>query len=129
MMSSVFHDAIVVTTWSRIAVEEAHAKAVDLGLPVTNIVDAPVNGYASFVVVPHGSKFGWPEEKTQTAARYAFKEWLRDRWRQSCDFQDRTAPSSFPEFVHVVFGSEYEGENGEGYADIVDTQPDKDSPR
>jgi hypothetical protein len=72
------HDAIVVTSSDRDLLKKAYDKAVLCACAVTDIVASPVNGYATFCVVPDGSKEGWPDSDTGYDARETFIAWLRD---------------------------------------------------
>lgn len=74
------HHAIIVTTkyGGREAIVPAHLKAIDLFDPrqVSEIAEAPVNGYYSFCIFPDGSKEGWDDSDTGDRARDAMVEWL-----------------------------------------------------
>lgn len=70
------HHAIVVT-----ALDDWLAPAQDaatiVGCVVTPITASRANGYASFLVVPDGSKEGWDTSTAGDRARAEFVEWLR----------------------------------------------------
>lgn len=74
-MGYIRHDAIVVTSWDEKYLLPAIAKAVELGLPCSEIVESPVNSYCSFLIAPDGSKEGWDESAKGDAAREAWKAW------------------------------------------------------
>lgn len=75
-MGWIVHDAIIVTSWDSKKLNEAHSVAVGLMPHVSGIVHSGINGYASFLIAPDGSKEGWAESDTGDAARAAFLEWL-----------------------------------------------------
>jgi hypothetical protein len=75
-MGYICHHAIVVTAFDHKDAETIRWKAVDLGLTTTNVTDSPVNGYASFMVVPDGSKEGWSASDAGNNQRDEFLEWL-----------------------------------------------------
>ena len=61
-MGWIKHNAIVVTHWdsNTSAFKSAHEQAKEvLGEMVSPIVGSPINGYASFLIAPDGSKEGW----------------------------------------------------------------------
>lgn len=70
------HHAIVVTTWHDESINGAHKAATDLGMIVTPITPAAINGYRSFMVCPDGSKEGWTDSDQGDANRDAFVSWL-----------------------------------------------------
>lgn len=76
-MGYIRHDAIVVTGWDAERLKPARAKAVELKLPVSEIVSSPVNGYVSFMIAPDGSKEGWDSSDNGDKARAAWIEWAR----------------------------------------------------
>jgi hypothetical protein len=53
------HHAIIVTSWKRELLEQAHARAVELGMSVSEVTGEVTNSYRSFLVAPDGSKEGW----------------------------------------------------------------------
>lgn len=84
------HHAIVVTSWKHELLEEAHAKAVELGArdpevvgsrlwQVSEITPESTNGYRSFFVAPDGSKEGWDTSDQGDTNRTALIEWLGDK--------------------------------------------------
>jgi hypothetical protein len=84
-MGYILHHTIVVTSWRNESVEEAHAIAESLGLPVSGIVDGVINGQKSFFVAPDGSKEGWSESDKCDEARDALKSYMNgmiraERW-------------------------------------------------
>lgn len=52
-------------------------KAIELELPVSEVVESPVNGYQSFLIAPDGSKEGWADSDKGEAAREAWTMWAR----------------------------------------------------
>lgn len=88
MMGLIQHDAIIVTSWNDKHIQEARDKAIELyhgvgtesgelRLPVTEIVESPVNDYATFLIAPDGSKEGWAESKLGDSLRGRFIEWAK----------------------------------------------------
>ena len=83
------HHTIVVTGYGS-SVEEAHAKAVEIGAQyseegwtgnfaalVSPIIDGQTNGQRSFFIAPDGSKEGWETSDLGDHFRDEFIEWLR----------------------------------------------------
>jgi hypothetical protein len=86
-MGWIRHHGIVVTgtadtEYSRDAtynIARAHEKAVELELLVSEIIVAPINGYASIFIAPDGSKEGWETSNEFDSRRSQFKNWIRDK--------------------------------------------------
>ena len=98
-MGHVRHHAIVVTSWDDTKLQAAHAHAKSLGMAVTDIVEAPVNGYATFAVTPDGSKEGWSASDVGDNQRAEFRSYLNGLgWRL--------------EWFEAMYG------NDDGYAEI-----------
>lgn len=72
------HDAIVVTSFRKSDAERARAKAVEVGLPVSDLVGSPMNGWQSFLIAPDGSKEGWPDSNEGDERRGLWLAWARD---------------------------------------------------
>lgn len=90
------HHAIVVTSWKTELLEQAHAKAVELGMSVSDVTSEGVNGYRSFLIAPDGSKEGWDKSERGDEQRAALIEWLDDQ-----RYEDR---STALDWVVVQFG-------------------------
>ena len=90
-MGYIRHHAIVVTCWEGDQIERAHCKAIEIGLPVSNVVGPQVNGYSSFFIAPDGSKEGWEDSEDGNEKREAFKAWL-------------PGDCSYCEWVEVAYG-------------------------
>lgn len=75
-MGYVRHDAIVVTSWKREAIEEAAAKARELGLEVLGPSAEVTNGVSTLLVCPDGSKEGWAESDKFDAKRREYLGYL-----------------------------------------------------
>jgi hypothetical protein len=71
-MADMVHNAIVVTSRSDEHIKKARTKAVEIGLPVSEIIVGLVNGYFSFLVGPDGSKEGWADSIKGDTARQRF---------------------------------------------------------
>lgn len=97
-MGYIAHNAIVVTSWNEDAIGKAHIKAIELGCHVSNIVDSKMNGYASFLIAPDGSKEGWGDSDKGDARREAWKAWTHE-----LAYEDG---SSSLHWVEVRFGSD-----------------------
>jgi hypothetical protein len=78
-MGYIRHHAIVVTSWKKELLEEAHAKAVELGMSVSDVTAEVTNGYRSFFVAPDGSKEGWGTSDRGDENRTALIEWFKDK--------------------------------------------------
>jgi hypothetical protein len=84
-MGWIRHHGMVVTgiadqDWSKdrpYNITLAHAKATDLGLLVSNIVNGTTNGYASIFIAPDGSKEGWDTSDQFNGRREQFIDWLK----------------------------------------------------
>ena len=92
------HDAIVVTSWKREAIEEASAKAHDLGLEVLGPSAVVMNGVSTLLVCPDGSKEGWEESDAFDAKRAAYLEYLN-----GVRYEDK---SSCLSWVALAYGSD-----------------------
>lgn len=82
-MGYIRHDAVIVTAWDAERLAKCVAKADELGLRHTNIVESQINGYASFLIVPDGSKEGWEDSNAGDALRAEWIVWARanrDLW-------------------------------------------------
>lgn len=78
-MGYISHHTIVVTSGLENLIRAAHAKAIDIGLMVTPVVESHLNFYSSFMVVPDGSKEGWEASYKGDILRGQFKNWLDDQ--------------------------------------------------
>ena len=78
-MGYMAHHAIVVTSYDRARLNEARAVALDTFPAVTEIVASPINGFASFLIPPDGSKACWQEDKDGDVRRSAFIQWLNSQ--------------------------------------------------
>lgn len=72
------HDAIIVQAFRSKEIKLAHAKAVELGLTVTEIIESPINGYVNFMIASDGSKEGWDESNLGNTRREAWMAWARE---------------------------------------------------
>lgn len=89
------HDVIIVTCWDENRVKRGHAKAKELGLPVSPIVKSPRNSYMTFMVVPDGSKEGWDFSNEMDVLRAKFEQWMI-----------KTYDENFLDWVHINFGGD-----------------------
>ena len=70
------HNALVVSGSYSNYINLAHARALELGMAVSGIVDSPSNGVKSFFIAPDGSKEGWDNSERGDECRQAFVGWL-----------------------------------------------------
>lgn len=80
-MGYIRHDALVVTAFAIERLEPARAKAIALGLPCSEVVPSPINGYVSFLIAPDGSKEGWGDSNAGEKARAEWVAWARSDYR------------------------------------------------
>ncbi len=97
-MSYMRHNAVLVTSFSKKLIEQAHIYAVDVFGDVTSIVESKVNGYLTFLVPPDGSKEGWKESNEGNEQRDKFITWLHSQ-----AYEDRSNPFSW---VEVQYGDD-----------------------
>jgi hypothetical protein len=95
-MGLINHHAIIVTSWRKDVLVEAHKIASGASPNVTPIVSAQSNGYSSFAVLPDGSKEGWACSDAEDSARSAIIHWI--------DQQAYEDGSNSVEWVEVSFG-------------------------
>jgi hypothetical protein len=131
-VSYTIHDAIIVNGHRLADVERAHAKAAAIGLRVTSVVESPINGWASFLICPDGSKGGWAESDLGDRQRAEWIAWARAQWDEIAETFG-TKGGAFLTFVHVRFGDinvEDGGwQEGDPEAEIAEMQPDGSSAR
>lgn len=94
-MSYIRHDAIIVTAWDSKRIAKAHAKAVELLLPVSSVVESLINGYASFLIAPDGSNEGHQISANGEEARAKWIKWARE-----------TDEKHWIDWVHVNYGGD-----------------------
>ena len=121
-MSYTIHDAIIVTTHRMEAAISAREQALLFGLSATDIVESGVNGWMTFLIVPDGSKEGWPESDKGAAAREQWVAWAREQWKAAAS--PPFDGGAFLHFVHVAYGDTHDEE-----PKLVDWQPDEASKR
>ena len=92
------HDAIVVTSWMREALDAAAQKARELGLEVLGPSADATNGIATFLVCPDGSKEGWDESNEFDGKRKQFMKHLNSE-----RYEDN---SSCLSWVALAYGSD-----------------------
>lgn len=110
-MSRTIHDAIVVTAWRSEYINKARAKAVELGLLVTGVVDSELNGFVSFMIAPDGSHVGWAAREVASAARKTWCDWAREQWRLRDDDPRADDVGAYLYWVHVQYGEvRFEGD-------------------
>lgn len=97
-MSTVTHNAIIVTSWDVALLDELVAHTTKLGATVVGPSAEVVNGYKTVVVVPDGSKTGWHDDVLGDTAREAVRGWLNER-----RYSDG---STALEWVEVAYGND-----------------------
>ena len=75
-MGYTVHNSIVVMSWKLDVIAEVRAKAVEIGLTVSELVSSPLNGWLSFLVASDGSKEGWDDARIADDQRRRFRELL-----------------------------------------------------
>lgn len=73
------HHAIIVSSWSKDLLEQAHNEASSIFSWVSPISPEAVNCYAAFFVPPDGSKEGWEESNAGDCRRDRFVTWLNSQ--------------------------------------------------
>ncbi len=92
-MGYIRHDAIIATSFEEDHIKTARLKARKTGLTCSEIVYSPMNGYASFMIVPDGSKEGWEDSQNGDKMR---KVWIR--WIQKSEL--------CIDWAHISFGGD-----------------------
>jgi len=77
----------------------ARAKAEEIGLECSEIVESPINGYKSFMITPDGSKEGWEASDKGIAMRAEWVAWMRGHDREE-------EPCMWVDWAHVNFGGD-----------------------
>lgn len=99
-MGYIVNHTISVTSSNETALRSARDFAASTGAGVSEIVTGMVNGSASFVVVPDGSKEGWEESDLGDKRREQIKLWLRAR-----AYSDGSTPFKWFEVEHPEDGA------------------------
>lgn len=76
-MGHYIHDAIVVSSFSSVFLDQAVTKAAELGLQIIGPNAPGLNNLQSFLVCPDGSKEGWLDSNVVDKLREEFLEFLR----------------------------------------------------
>jgi hypothetical protein len=85
---------------------------------VSEVVVAPVNGYASFMVAPDGSKEGWGASDTGDQAFEQFKTLIRNAQKGRDDYPEMGYALQWVDFVEVLVGGD------DGRAGVLDSNLD-----
>lgn len=104
-MGHVVHHAIVVTTSAAEWAQAARAKAEELQLRPSSLVQSHVNADFSFLIGPDGSKTGWPENEEGDRRREEFKKWCAAK-RMEANAADRL----FVTWIEIKYGPDWFGE-------------------
>lgn len=75
-MGHMRHHAIMVTSFDRMRLEWAAAKAVEMGCTVIGPLDIKINNISTFLVCPDGSKEGWSQSNVGDRQRKDFITYL-----------------------------------------------------
>lgn len=105
-MGIVVHNTIVVTSSSAKHLDDATAKAKELGLEVLGPSQLTVNGYRTIMICPDGSKEYWPQSNDGDEKRKQFREYLHK--------QRYSDNSSHLEWFEAAYGSDNDG------VDVID---------
>jgi len=92
------HHAIIVTSWQKERLIEAHEVAERYFNNVSSIIHSGINGYTSFFVPPDGSKEGWADSDLGDDRRDKFLRWL--------DEQKYDDGSTHYDWVEVQYGDD-----------------------
>lgn len=108
-MSCARHHAMIVTSWNWPLMDAALATAQELGLPVSQLVQSPINGYRTLFIAPDGYKSHMDESDDYDRKRDAFIDWLN-----SHRYEDTSSPFNWME---VLYGDPCEDgeEDGKQY--------------
>jgi len=98
-MGYIRHDAIIATSWNDKHIAAARAKAEEIGLTCSEIVESPINGYKSFMIAPDGSKEGWGDSDKGIAMRAEWVAWMRSH-------DPEKEPCMWVDWAHVNFGGD-----------------------
>lgn len=116
-MSTIIHDAIVVSSFSEDDIGEAAKHAHQLGLIVSTVMPGVVNGWRTFMIAPDGSGEGWQESIDFDVRRAKWIDWAVDAI---------TTERLALDFVHVRFGMDA---NDFGGATVVTSSNEPHHPR
>lgn len=75
-MGIIQHHALIVTSWDTEILSDAHRIASAATKTVTPVIAGMANKYASFAVLPDGSKEGWVDSDFGDIARERIIGWL-----------------------------------------------------
>jgi hypothetical protein len=78
-MGYMCHHAIIVTTYDDVKAQEAHTKALELGMQVSPVIVSHTNGYLTFLISPDGSKEGWETSDQGDRNRKQFIDWMNSK--------------------------------------------------
>jgi hypothetical protein len=96
-------DEAIIVTGNHQDCQQAHNKAIELGLHCTGIREHETNEYVSFLIVPDGSKEGWEASRVGDDQRELWKIWARDAYGKRVDDE-----WFFVRWVHVSYDDEGE---------------------
>jgi hypothetical protein len=99
-MGHIRHDAIVITSWKKEALEAAATFARNQGFTVIGPSAPLINDYSTILICPDGSKEGWAESDAFDAKRQAFLKYL-----DSVRYDDGSSPL---DWASVAYGSDDE---------------------
>jgi len=105
-MGTMHHHALIVTSWNEDVIADAHRFASEISPHTSPIIKADVNDYASFAVLPDGSKEGWGASDTGDAARFAIIEWIDAKAYEDGSNQISWCEASFGELENTLRSNE-----------------------
>lgn len=87
-MGLIRHHAIIVTSWHRDTIGEAHQVAINMfGKLVTSIMTSVANEYYTFFIGPDGSKEGWCISEEYDELRDRFMDDMKTRDLHAAEVQ------------------------------------------
>lgn len=99
------HHAIIVTSSIDKCLDNAWRAALDIGCNPSMPMVSKVNGYATMIVPPDGSKLGWPDSVEGDQRRSQFIRWIEGQ-----RYEDGSSPY---EWCEVRYGSD------DGFASVT----------
>lgn len=95
-MGTIIHNAIVVTSWSKNIIENAHVEIKNnVTLSISEIIESNFNDYYSFLIAPDGSKEGWADSD--------FGDEMRDRVIEILDSYQYEDGSNSLKYVEIKY--------------------------
>jgi hypothetical protein len=99
-------DEAIIVTADKAACLIAQKQAIECGLRVTSAEAHHVNGLASFLIVPDGSKEGWQDSDDGEHARDMWKDWARSAYGRLTYVVDDMTRTFYAHWMHVSYDDE-----------------------